>query len=246
MRQLYNSQVDVWHVTVESSEILKYSAFLPPFLSIPEIPPKKCRGAKAGAILSGISHAVPGEADIGSRVPQDVSNLSRNHGELLQCPSATLSNMLGMYCHTCCNAIQSEFQQKCIDCHVLICEQFVLRRSGCIVHGSVVCSREEFMGEWNVQVFAGQTKFTTLQGCCWKVSKNLTLEISMLTWTVGRLCYIRKSPKRFWRSYSRQSCKILDCWAQLRRFRPSGWLEAPNFMLFMAQFMFIKVAFGVS
>ncbi|KAG1846993.1 hypothetical protein DFJ58DRAFT_730321 [Suillus subalutaceus] len=60
------------------------------------MPPKRPRQAKAGAILSGISRAGPGEADIGSMVPQDPSNHSRNHEELLQYPSTTLSNMLGM------------------------------------------------------------------------------------------------------------------------------------------------------
>ncbi|KAG2046979.1 hypothetical protein BDR06DRAFT_977095 [Suillus hirtellus] len=86
------------------------------------MPPKKHRGAKAGAILSGISRAGPGEADIGSMVPQDASNLSRNHGELLQCLSAVSSNMLGIYCHMCCDAIQPGFQHQCINCYALICE----------------------------------------------------------------------------------------------------------------------------
>lgn len=45
----------------------------------------------------------------------------------------------------CCDAIQPGFQHQCINCYALICEQFVPRSSGCIVHGSVVCSREEFL-----------------------------------------------------------------------------------------------------
>ncbi|KAG1847023.1 hypothetical protein DFJ58DRAFT_730351 [Suillus subalutaceus] len=109
------------------------------------MPPKRPRQAKAGAILSGISRAGPGEADIGSMVPQDSSNHSRNHEELLQYPSTTLSNMLGMYCHLCCDGIQPGFQHQCINCSALICEQSVPRSSGCIVHGSVVCSKEEFL-----------------------------------------------------------------------------------------------------
>ncbi|KAG1785201.1 uncharacterized protein HD556DRAFT_1314462 [Suillus plorans] len=115
---LINVEFTSWRVTT----LLSKSAFLPPFLSIPEMPPKNPRGAKAGAILSGISRAGPGEADIGSMVPQDASNLSRNHGELLQCLSATSSNMLGIYCHMCCDAIQPGFQHQCINCHALICE----------------------------------------------------------------------------------------------------------------------------
>ncbi|KAG2046322.1 hypothetical protein BDR06DRAFT_1014833 [Suillus hirtellus] len=78
-------------------------------------------------------------------VPQGASNLSRNCGELLQYPSTTLSNMLGIYCHMCCDAIEPGFQHQCNNCHALVCEQFVPRSSGCIVFGSVVCSKEEFL-----------------------------------------------------------------------------------------------------
>jgi hypothetical protein len=126
-----------------SCRLKQHRPFLP--ILIPEMPPKRRRQAKAGAILSGISRAGPGEVDIGSMVPRGESNISRNHQELLQHASTTLSNMLGVYCHMCCDAIQPGFQHQCINCSALICEQFVPRSSGCITHGSVVCSKEEFL-----------------------------------------------------------------------------------------------------
>jgi hypothetical protein len=130
---------------------------------IRDMPPKKTRKAKAGAILSGISRAGPGEVDIGSMVPQAapsttlklpglfINESDQESVHTKPIPSfAASSDIIGMYCHFCCEAAQPGYRHQCIECGALVCEQVGQKSRGCIYLGSVenkddflcpVCSR---------------------------------------------------------------------------------------------------------
>ncbi|KAG1887457.1 uncharacterized protein F5891DRAFT_1199920 [Suillus fuscotomentosus] len=122
------------------------------------MPPKTTRKAKAGAILSGISRAGPGKVDIGSMVPQVTPSVTfepilfqkdRQSGQervdAEPTPSFTASSdIVGMYCHFCCEATQPGYRYQCIECGALMCEQTVQKSKGCIYLGSVE-NKDDFL-----------------------------------------------------------------------------------------------------
>jgi hypothetical protein len=116
------------------------------------MPPKKTGKAKPGAILSGMPRAGPGKVDIGSMVPQAAPSMTpklpvlfdndrqsgqeRVHTEPMPSFNAS-SDIVGMYCHFCCEAAQPGYRHQCIECGALVCEQVAQKSRGCIYLGSV-------------------------------------------------------------------------------------------------------------
>lgn len=60
-------------------------------------------------------------------------------------PSFTASSdIVGMYCHFCCEAAQPGYRHQCIECGALMCEQTVQKSKGCIYLGSVE-NKDDFL-----------------------------------------------------------------------------------------------------
>jgi hypothetical protein len=52
---------------------------------------------------------------------------------------------LGMYCHFCCDGCGPPRKHECVECGAIVCEQYVLRSSGCICINTVEASAKTFL-----------------------------------------------------------------------------------------------------